>query len=125
MIEIIPAIDIIEGRCVRLSEGDYERKTSYDAQPLDMAKAYEQAGVRRLHLVDLDGAKAAGPQNLATLEQIATRTNLEIEFGGGIRAPMRCRRSSTTVRHTPSQVASQPASRSCSTSGWLLTARQK
>ncbi len=86
MIEIIPAIDIIEGRCVRLSEGDYERRTSYDAQPLDMAKSYEQAGVRRLHLVDLDGAKAAGPQNLATLEQIATRTNLEIEFGGGIKS---------------------------------------
>lgn len=86
MIEIIPAIDIIEGRCVRLSEGDYERRTSYDAQPLDMAKSYEQAGVRRLHLVDLDGAKAAGPQNLATLEQIATRTSLEIEFGGGIKS---------------------------------------
>lgn len=86
MIEIIPAIDIIEGRCVRLSEGDYERRTSYDAQPLDMAKAYEQAGVKRLHLVDLDGAKAAGPQNLATLEQIATRTGLEVEFGGGIKS---------------------------------------
>lgn len=86
MIEIIPAIDIIEGRCVRLSEGDYSRKTSYDAQPLDMAKAYEQAGVKRLHLVDLDGAKASGPQNLATLEQIATRTGLEIEFGGGIKS---------------------------------------
>ncbi|MBO4557096.1 MAG: 1-(5-phosphoribosyl)-5-[(5-phosphoribosylamino)methylideneamino]imidazole-4-carboxamide isomerase [Bacteroidales bacterium] len=85
MIEIIPAIDIIEGRCVRLAEGDYGRKTQYDAQPLDMAKAYEQAGVRRLHLVDLDGAKAAGPQNLATLEQIASRTGLEIEFGGGIK----------------------------------------
>ena len=86
MIQLIPAIDIIEGRCVRLSEGDYERKTSYDALPLDMAKAYEDAGVKRLHLVDLDGAKAVGPQNLATLEQIATRTSLEIEFGGGIKS---------------------------------------
>ena len=85
MIEIIPAIDIIEGRCVRLSEGDYDRQKVYDAQPLDMAKAYEDAGVRRLHLVDLDGAKASGPQNLATLEQIATCTGLEIEFGGGIK----------------------------------------
>ena len=86
MIQIIPAIDIIEGRCVRLSEGDYDRQKVYDAQPLDMAHAYEDAGVKRLHLVDLDGAKAGGPQNLATLEQIATRTNLEIEFGGGIKS---------------------------------------
>lgn len=86
MIQIIPAIDIIEGRCVRLSKGDYDRQKVYDAQPLDMAKAYEQAGIRRLHLVDLDGAKAAGPQNLATLEQIASHTSLEIEFGGGIKS---------------------------------------
>lgn len=86
MIQIIPAIDIIEGRCVRLSKGDYDRRKVYDAQPLDMARAYEDAGVKRLHLVDLDGAKAGGPQNLATLEQIATRTGLEIEFGGGIKS---------------------------------------
>ena len=86
MIQIIPAIDIIEGRCVRLSKGDYDRQKVYDAQPLDMAKAYEDAGVKRLHLVDLDGAKAGGPQNLATLEQIASRTSLEIEFGGGIKS---------------------------------------
>ena len=85
MIQIIPAIDIIEGRCVRLSKGDYDRRKVYDAQPLDMAKAYEDAGIKRLHLVDLDGAKANGPQNLATLEQIAARTSLEIEFGGGIK----------------------------------------
>ena len=86
MIQIIPAIDIIEGRCVRLSKGDYDRQKVYDAQPLDMAKAYEDAGVKRLHLVDLDGAKAGGPQNLATLEQIASHTSLEIEFGGGIKS---------------------------------------
>ena len=86
MIQIIPAIDIIEGRCVRLSKGDYHRQKVYDAQPLDMARALEDAGVKRLHLVDLDGAKAGGPQNLATLEQIATRTGLEIEFGGGIKS---------------------------------------
>ena len=86
MIQLIPAIDIIEGRCVRLSKGDYSAKTQYDALPLDMAKAYEDVGVKRLHLVDLDGAKASGPQNLATLEQIATRTSLEIEFGGGIKS---------------------------------------
>ena len=86
MIQIIPAIDIIEGRCVRLAKGDYHRQKVYDAQPLDMAIAYEDAGVKRLHLVDLDGAKAGGPQNLVTLEQIATRTGLEIEFGGGIKS---------------------------------------
>jgi phosphoribosylformimino-5-aminoimidazole carboxamide ribotide isomerase len=86
MIQIIPAIDIIEGRCVRLSKGDYDRQKVYDAQPLDMAKAYEDAGVKRLHLVDLDGAKAGGPQNLATLEQIASHTSLEVEFGGGIKS---------------------------------------
>ena len=86
MIQIIPAIDIIDGRCVRLAKGDYDRQKVYDAQPLDMAKAYEDAGVKRLHLVDLDGAKAGGPQNLATLEQIASHTSLEIEFGGGIKS---------------------------------------
>ncbi|MBP5505854.1 MAG: 1-(5-phosphoribosyl)-5-[(5-phosphoribosylamino)methylideneamino]imidazole-4-carboxamide isomerase [Bacteroidales bacterium] len=85
MIQLIPAIDVIEGRCVRLSKGDYGQRKVYDASPLDMAKAYEQAGVKRLHLVDLDGAKAGGPQNLKTLEQIASVTALEIEFGGGIK----------------------------------------
>ncbi len=86
MIEIIPAIDIIDGRCVRLCEGDYSRGKVYDALPLDMALRFRDAGVRRLHLVDLDGAKAGGPQNLATLEKIASATELEIEMGGGIKS---------------------------------------
>ncbi len=85
MIQIIPAIDIIDGRCVRLSQGDYGRSKCYDASPLDMALRYEETGVSRLHLVDLDGAKAGGPQNLKVLEQIASRTSLEVEIGGGIK----------------------------------------
>ncbi len=86
MIEIIPAIDIIGGRCVRLSEGDYGRKKEYDASPLDMARRFEDAGVGRLHLVDLDGAAAGGPQNLSVLDAIASHTTLEVEFGGGIKS---------------------------------------
>jgi phosphoribosylformimino-5-aminoimidazole carboxamide ribotide isomerase len=86
MIEIIPAIDIIEGRCVRLSQGDYNKKSVYDAAPLDMAKEFEDAGVKRLHLVDLDGAKSSSPRNLKTLETIATHTSLKIEWGGGIKS---------------------------------------
>ena len=68
MIQIIPAIDIIEGRCVRLSQGDYGRSKVYDAKPLDMALAFQDAGVTRLHLVDLDGAKQSRPANLRVLE---------------------------------------------------------
>ena len=85
MIQIIPAIDIIDGRCVRLSQGDYDRKKVYDASPLDMALAYQDAGVARLHLVDLDGAKQSAPANLRVLEQLASRTSMEIEWGGGIK----------------------------------------
>ena len=86
MIEIIPAIDIIEGRCVRLSQGDYGRSKVYDALPLDMALAFQDAGVNRLHLVDLDGAKQSAPANLRVLEQLAYRTSMEIEWGGGIKS---------------------------------------
>lgn len=86
MIEIIPAIDIIEGRCVRLSQGDYGRSKVYDALPLDMALAYQDAGVSRLHLVDLDGAKQSEPANLRVLEQLASRTGMKIEWGGGIKS---------------------------------------
>ncbi|MBR0533584.1 MAG: 1-(5-phosphoribosyl)-5-[Bacteroidales bacterium] len=85
MIQIIPAIDIIDGRCVRLSQGDYGRKKVYDASPLDMALAYQDAGVSRLHLVDLDGAKQSKPANLKVLEKLASRTSLKIEWGGGIK----------------------------------------
>lgn len=86
MIEIIPAIDIIDGRCVRLSQGDYDRKTIYDASPLSMAREYAAIGVRRLHLVDLDGAKSGEPRNLDVLREIAKENLLKIEWGGGIKS---------------------------------------
>ncbi len=84
MIEIIPAIDIIDGRCVRLTKGDYNQKKIYDASPLEMARRYEDCGVKRIHLVDLDGAKASRPVNLRTLEEIAGSISIETEWGGGI-----------------------------------------
>ena len=86
MMEIVPAIDMIEGRCVRLSQGDFNKSKEYDASPLEMAKRYEDVGVRRLHLVDLDGARAGIPQNLRNLEQIASATSLDVEWGGGVRS---------------------------------------
>lgn len=86
MIEIIPAIDIIDGKCVRLSKGDYQQQTVYSASPVDVAKAFQDAGCRRLHLVDLDGAKSNHIINYKTLETIATSTNLIIDFGGGIKS---------------------------------------
>lgn len=85
-IEIIPAIDIIGGKCVRLSQGDYNRKTTYDASPLDMARRYADIGVHRLHVVDLDGATASSPVNLSVLEKLAGVNGLEIEWGGGIKS---------------------------------------
>ena len=84
MIQIIPAIDLIEGRCVRLSQGDYGSRKIYDGDPADLAARYADCGVRRLHLVDLDGAKAGAPCNLRTLERIAYRVGLELEWGGGL-----------------------------------------
>lgn len=86
MIEITPAIDLIDGRCVRLSQGDYNSQTTYDAAPLDVALRLADAGVRRVHLVDLDGAKASRPCNLHVLEAIASATDLDIEWGGGIKS---------------------------------------
>lgn len=85
-IEIIPAIDIIDGRCVRLSQGDYGRRRVYDASPEDMAKRYADCGVRRIHVVDLDGAKSSSPRNLKTLERMACGAGVEIEWGGGIKS---------------------------------------
>ena len=84
MIEIIPAIDILEGRCVRLEQGNYRLKKVYDKDPVDVAKSYEEAGIRRLHMVDLDGARAKRVINWNIIEQIADRTSLIIDFGGGI-----------------------------------------
>jgi phosphoribosylformimino-5-aminoimidazole carboxamide ribotide isomerase len=84
--EIIPAIDLIEGKCVRLSQGDYSRTTVYNENPLEVAKKFEDAGIRRLHLVDLDGAKDRHIVNYKVLEKIASQTNLVIDFGGGLKS---------------------------------------
>jgi len=83
--QIIPAIDIIEGKCVRLTQGDYDQKKIYNEHPLEVAKEFEGAGLQRLHLVDLDGAKAGVVKNWKVLETIATKTKLIIDFGGGIK----------------------------------------
>ena len=83
--QIIPAIDIIDGKCVRLTEGDYAQKTIYNEDPLEVAKAFEAAGIQRLHLVDLDGAKSGAVKNWKVLESIALNTKLVIDFGGGIK----------------------------------------
>jgi phosphoribosylformimino-5-aminoimidazole carboxamide ribotide isomerase len=85
-IEIIPAIDLIEGKCVRLAQGDYSQKTIYNENPLEVAKMFENAGITRLHLVDLDGAKAKHIVNHKVLETIAAQTNLIIDFGGGLKS---------------------------------------
>ncbi len=81
---IIPAIDVIEGKCVRLTKGDYSRKRIYNEDPLEVALQFEDAGLRRLHLVDLDGARAGEVRNWKILERIAGKTNLVIDFSGGI-----------------------------------------
>ncbi len=81
---IIPAIDIIDGKCVRLTKGDYSQKTIYNEDPLEVALQFEAAGLKRLHLVDLDGAKAGDVKNWKVLEKIASKTKLEIDFSGGI-----------------------------------------
>ena len=86
MIEIIPAIDIIGGKCVRLSKGDYDTKKVYNENPEEVAKAFEDNGIKRLHIVDLDGAKAKHIVNYKVLENTATATNLVIDFGGGIKS---------------------------------------
>jgi phosphoribosylformimino-5-aminoimidazole carboxamide ribotide isomerase len=83
--EIIPAIDLINGKCVRLTEGDYSRKTEYAQSPLDIAKQYQDHGIKRLHLVDLDGAKQGKVVNWQIAEQLALHTDLVIDFGGGVK----------------------------------------
>jgi phosphoribosylformimino-5-aminoimidazole carboxamide ribotide isomerase len=85
-ITIIPAIDLIDAKCVRLSQGDYNQKTVYNENPLEVAKMFEGAGIKRLHLVDLDGAKAKHIVNYKVLETVATKTNLIIDFGGGLKS---------------------------------------
>ena len=83
---IIPAIDLIDGKCVRLTQGDYAQKTVYSENPVSMAKEFENAGIKKLHLVDLDGAKANKVVNHKVLEGICSATNLHVDFGGGLRS---------------------------------------
>lgn len=83
---IIPAIDLIDGKCVRLTQGDYSQKKIYNENPLEIAKMFEDFGIKHLHLVDLDGAKARKIINYKTLEIIASKTNLQVDFGGGMQS---------------------------------------
>lgn len=85
MIELIPAIDLIDGKCVRLSQGEYDSKKIYNENPVEVAKAFEAHGLKRLHVVDLDGAASKHVVNYRTLEQLAGHTSLVIDFGGGIK----------------------------------------
>ena len=112
-IEIIPATDIIGGACVRLTQGDYGRRTTYYRDPLEAAQRFEEAGIRRLHMVDLDGAKASEPRNLAVLERVATKTTLEVQYGGGIKSAA----YSTQAPAAPSAAASPCANRNRSPNG--------
>lgn len=86
MIELIPAIDIIDGKCVRLSQGDYDSKKIYNENPVEVALEFEASGIRRLHMVDLDGAASHHVVNYRVLEQVASRTSLVIDFGGGVKS---------------------------------------
>lgn len=86
MIQIILAIDIIDGKCVRLTHGDFAQRTVYSNDPLEVAKRFESMGMRRLHMVDLDGAKRGTPANLTILERVAAGTKLIVDFGGGIKS---------------------------------------
>ncbi len=86
MIELIPAIDIIDGKCVRLSQGDYDSKKVYREDPVEVAKEFEANGIRRLHVVDLDGAASNHVVNYKVLHRIATQTSLVIDFGGGVKS---------------------------------------
>ena len=100
---IIPAIDIIDGKCVRLYQGDYSQKTIYNEDPLEVAKSFEDAGLQYLHLVDLDGAKAKKIINHKVLEKLASKTSLQIDFGGGIssdemiKIPFECGAKQVTI----------------------------
>ncbi len=84
--EIIPSFDLLDGKLVRLRQGDFEQKTEYTANPLELALELEQAGIRRLHMVDLDGARSGRPANLHILADVAARTRLQIDYGGGLRS---------------------------------------
>jgi len=111
--QIIPAIDIIDGKCVRLTEGDYLQKSVYDASPLEMAKKYEQHGIKRLHVVDLDGAKAGKVLNWRSIEAISMHTNLEIDFRRRCKNKRRCRKDYIT-RYTICDSWKHCSKRACS-----------
>lgn len=85
MIDVIPAMDLIGGKCVRLVQGDFSRETVYSDDPLETAKRFEDAGLKRLHMVDLDGARSGSPSNLHVLKHVASGTGLMIDYGGGIK----------------------------------------
>lgn len=86
MIELIPAIDLIDGKCVRLTKGDYNQKKIYNENPVEIAKGFEEMGFKRLHVVDLDGARSKHIVNVDVLKAITTETNLVVDFGGGIKS---------------------------------------
>lgn len=88
---IIPAVDLISGKCVRLEQGKFDRKHVYESSPLDTAKKYEDHGLEYIHIVDLDAAKGESTSNLDVVEQVATHTSLQIDFGGGVRSDQRLR----------------------------------
>jgi phosphoribosylformimino-5-aminoimidazole carboxamide ribotide isomerase len=90
--QIIPAIDIIDGKCVRLTQGNYEHITEYSSSPIDMAKRYQDYGISRLHLVDLDGARSGVVKNWKVAEEIALNTTLQIDFGGGVKTTAEVKR---------------------------------
>ena len=118
MIQVIPAVDLIEGRCVRLSQGDYNRRTTYDAVPADMVRRFADSGLVRIHVVDLDGAKASEPQNLRTLEDMARVDGVEIEWGGGLKSEQALRdvfNAGATYAVVGSLAAREPAT----FAGWL------
>lgn len=125
MIEIIPAIDLIGGQCVRLTQGDYDRRTTYYKDPLDAARRYEDCGIRRLHLVDLDGAKAAHPVNLNVLERITVSTSLQVQYGGGIKNAEALRDVFGSGPPARSAAASPSRSPMRSASGWPNSAPRK
>lgn len=120
MIEIIPAIDIIDGKCVRLTLGDYAQKKVYDCPPIDMALQYRDCGVRRIHMVDLDGARLGNPRNLKVLEQVASKADVEIEWGGGI-SDSNALQSVFDAGATQAIVGSVAALRPADFSKWLLS----
>ncbi len=120
MIEIIPAIDIIDGACVRLRQGRYEDKTVYDTDPLRVAKKFESAGLKRLHCVDLDGARSGHAVNTDTIRAICNNTNLRVDVGGGIKTDADIRKifASGAAQITAGSIAVQDPGR---VAQWLKT----